>query len=130
MRPYEHLPHRHPFVMLDLAEMVEEGVRARGIKLISANDPAVSPEGVLPSACVIEAMAQTSGIASAKKTGSLLAGLKNIEFHGVAAAGDTLEIESVFQRSFSGLYFFNCRASVSGATVAEGGVILYFDEPV
>jgi 3-hydroxyacyl-[acyl-carrier-protein] dehydratase len=128
MRPYEHLPHRHPFVMLDRAEVVEEGRRAKGIKLITANDPAVSPDGVFPAAYIVEAMAQTSGIASGKKTGSRLAGLKDIEFRGTVLTGDVLELESVFERNFSGLYFFTCTASVTGKTVAEGGVILYFDE--
>ena len=114
--------------MLDRAEVVEEGRRAKGIKLITANDPAVSPEGIFSSAFIVEAMAQTSGIASGKKTGSMLAGLKDIEFRGAVLTSDTLELESVFERNFSGLYFFTCTASVAGKTVAEGGVILYFDE--
>ena len=114
--------------MLDRAEMLEEGRYAKGIKHITANDPAVPEEGVFPSVCVIEAMAQTSGIASAKKTGSLLAGLRNITFSGTAVTGDTLEIESIFEKNFSGLYLFTCRASVSGRTIAEGGILLYFDE--
>lgn len=127
MKPFEYLPHRHPFVMLDSAEVVEEGLRAKGTRHITANDPTVSPEGIFPLVYIIEAMAQTSGIASGKKTGSMLAGLKNIEFSGSAMTGETLEIESVFERNFSGLYFFNCRASVSGNTIARGGIILYFD---
>jgi 3-hydroxymyristoyl/3-hydroxydecanoyl-(acyl carrier protein) dehydratase len=114
--------------MLDRAEVVEEGKHARGIKLITANDPAVSPDGVFPAVYIVEAMAQTSGIASGKKTGSRLAGLKNIEFRGTVLTGDVLELESLFERNFSGLYFFTCTASVTGKTVAEGGVILYFDE--
>ncbi|MDH4230415.1 MAG: hypothetical protein OEW04_00110 [Nitrospirota bacterium] len=128
MRPFEHLLHRHPFVMLDRAEVVEEGRHAKGIKLVSADDPAVSQAGIFPSAYVVEAMAQTSGIASGKETGSMLAGLKDIEFRGTVLTGDTLETESIFERNFGGLYFFSCTASVSGKRVAEGGVILYFDE--
>jgi len=128
MRPFEHLPHRHPFVMLDRAEVVAERKHAKGVKRITANDPAVSPEGVFPLVFIVEAMAQTSGIASGKKTGSMLAGLKDMEFRGTVLTGDTLELESVFERNFSGLYFFTCTASVAGKTVAEGGVILYFDE--
>jgi len=114
--------------MLDSAEVVEEGRRAKGIKQLTANDPAVSPEGIFHSSYIMEAMAQTSGLAGWKKTGSMLAGLKNMEFFGFAMTGDTLEIESVLERNFSGLHFFTCRASVSGKTIAKGGIILYFDD--
>ncbi len=128
MRPFERLRHRHPFVMLDSAEVIEEGVCAQGARHITANDPAVSPEGVFPAVYIIEAMAQTSGVASGRKTSSMLAGMKNMEFSGPVITGDTLETESVFERSFGGLYYFNCRASVSGQTIAKGGIILYFDD--
>ncbi len=128
MRPYEHLPHRHPFVMLDSADITEEGKTARGIKRITSNDMAVHGGDSLPQAYLLEAMAQISGIASSRKGGSMLAGLRDIRFSGTAYVGDTLELESTLERTFSGLYFFQCKALSAGSVIAEGGVILYFDE--
>jgi len=39
MRPYEKLLHRHPFVMLYTAEIIEEKVLARGTRQLTMNDP-------------------------------------------------------------------------------------------
>ncbi|MEW6108237.1 MAG: 3-hydroxyacyl-ACP dehydratase FabZ family protein [Nitrospirota bacterium] len=128
MEPFDHLPHRQPFVMLDNAEVIEEGRHAKGIKLITVNDPAVLPGGIMPDIYIIEAMAQISGIAGGRKESSRFAAIKNLNFSRTAYAGDTLELESIFEKKFSGLCMFRCRASVSGDTVAEGGIILYFDE--
>lgn len=128
MDPFEYLPHRHPFVMLDRADIIEQGRQAKGIKHLTCNDMAVDSTGAMPQAYIIEAMAQLSGIASSKKESSMLAGLRDIKFSGTAHAGDTLELESTLERTFSGLYFFQCRASVSGNLIADGGLILYFNE--
>lgn len=128
MKPFEHLPHRHPFVMLDSADIIEEGRTARGMKRITSSDMAVHGGDALPQAYLLEAMAQISGIASGRKGGSMLAGLRDVRFSGRACTGDTLELESTLERTFSGLYFFQCKALAAGNVIAEGGVILYFHE--
>ncbi|MBI5847258.1 MAG: hypothetical protein HZB31_04800 [Nitrospirae bacterium] len=128
MRPYEHLPHRYPFIMLDTAEIIEKDRHARGSRQITINDPIVLPDGTLPQVYIIEAMAQISGIASSRKGISLFAGITGLTFHGTARAGDTLEIESTVQRSIGGLFIFAARALVAGNVIAEGGIVLHFDE--
>lgn len=128
MKPYLHLRHRQPFAMLDLAEIPEEGGRARGAKLLTAGDPALGPDGTLPFTYVIEAMAQTSGLASGRRGGSMLAALRDIRFGRAAAAGDRLEVESILERVMGGLFLFRCTARSAGETIAEGGIVLHFHE--
>lgn len=128
MRYYEHLPHRYPFIMLDTAEIIEEGRRARGSRRITINDPLVLPDGTLPQVYIIESMAQVSGIASNRKGISLFAGITGLTFHGTVRAGDTLEVESTVERSIGGLIIFTARALAAGKVIAEGGIVLHFDE--
>jgi len=128
MKPYERLPHRHPFIMLDSAELAEGEMHAQGTKQITINDPIILPDGTMPQVYIIEAMAQLSGIASRKNGISLFAGISGLNFHGTARAGDTLDLESRLERSMGALCVFNARASVSGKVIAEGGIVLHFEE--
>jgi 3-hydroxyacyl-[acyl-carrier-protein] dehydratase len=128
LRPYELLSHRHPFVMLDTAEIIEENVRARGTRQLTMNDPIVLPDGTLPQVYMIEAMAQLSGIASGRNRPSVFAAIIDLVFHGTAKAGDTLDIESTVERNVGPVAIFSARALVSGKVIAEGGLYLRFDE--
>lgn len=128
MKPYEHLLHGHPFVMLDRAEVIEENRRARGTRRVTMNDPIVLPDGTMPQAYIIEAMAQISGIASGRRGGSLFAAINGLIFNGTARAGETLEVESSVERNIGSLYSFAARAVVAGNIIAEGGILLHFDE--
>ena len=128
MKPFEHLPHRHPFVMLDTAEVIEENRRAKGTRRVTMSDPIVLPDGTMPQAYIIEAMAQISGIASGRKGGSLFAAITGLIFNGTARAGETLEVESSVERNIGGLYSFAARAVVAGNIIAQGGILLHFDE--
>jgi 3-hydroxyacyl-[acyl-carrier-protein] dehydratase len=130
MKPYEHLPHRYPFIMLDTAEIIEENRRAQGSRQITINDPIVLPDGTLPQIYIIESMAQISGIASGRKGRSLFAGITSLTFHGTVRAGDTLEVESMVERNIGGLFMFTARAHAAGELIAAGGIVLHFDENV
>ncbi len=128
IKPYEQLLHRHPFVMLDTAAIIEPKVRARGTRQITLNDPLVLPDGSLPQVYMIEAMAQLSGIASGRNRPSVFAAILDLTFHGTAHAGDTLVIESAVERNVGAVSIFAARVSISGKTIAEGGLYLRFDE--
>jgi len=92
------------------------------------NDPLLLPGGTLPQVYVIESMAQISGIASGRGGGSLFAAINGLSFSGPVRPGDTLEVESTVERNIGGLYSFTARAAVGGNIVAEGGILLHFDE--
>ena len=128
MRPYEKLLHRHPFVMLDTAEVIEEKVLARGTRQLTMNDPILLPDGTMPQIYIIEAMAQISGIASGRDRPSVFAAIMDLIFHGTAKAGDTLQVESRVERNVGAVSIFGARALVSGKIIAEGGLYLRFDE--
>ncbi len=128
MRPFEHLPHRHPFLMLDTASVIEAGKQAEGTRLLTSGDPILLPDGTLPQAYVIEAMAQISGIASGRHGTSLFAGISGLSFAGSASAGDVLRGASRLERNIGGLFIFTARAAVKGSIIAEGGLLLHFDE--
>lgn len=60
------LPHRFSMLMVDRILELEPGVRAVGLKCVSAGDPFVTPIGgqaaVLPSTVLMEAVAQVGAI--------------------------------------------------------------------
>ncbi|HET7628626.1 MAG TPA: hypothetical protein VFK44_09590 [Bacillales bacterium] len=51
---------RHPFVMLDVMEVTEDGTRVSGRKRVTAGDAGM-PGGRMPAGLVLEALAQTAG---------------------------------------------------------------------
>ncbi len=114
--------------MLDRAEVVEENRRAKGYRKVTVNDPLLLPGGTLPLVYVIESMAQISGLASGRRGGSLFAAINGLTFSGSARPGDTLEVESTVERNIGRLYSFAARATVDGTIIAEGGILLHFDE--
>ncbi len=114
--------------MLDTAEYIAEEKRARGTRQITISDPIVLPDGSLPQAYIVESMAQISGIASGRKGQSLFAGITGLTFYDTVRAGETLEVESTLERNLGGIFMFNARASASGKNIAEGGIVLHFNE--
>ena len=60
------LPHRYPFLLVDRITELEPGVRAVGIKNVTANEPQFTghwPENpVMPGVLMLEAMAQVGGV--------------------------------------------------------------------
>lgn len=63
----EILPHRYPFLLVDRVISVEEGKKVTAIKNVTANEEFFNghfPEyPVMPGVLIVEALAQTSGIA-------------------------------------------------------------------
>ena len=61
------LPHRYPFLLVDRIVELEPGVRAVGIKQVTANEPQFTghfPERpIMPGVLMVEALAQTAGVA-------------------------------------------------------------------
>ncbi|HQO93159.1 MAG TPA: 3-hydroxyacyl-ACP dehydratase FabZ, partial [bacterium] len=61
------LPHRYPFLMIDRAEIIEEGKKAVGYKMVSVNEPFFQghfpQEAVMPGVLIVEAMAQLGAVA-------------------------------------------------------------------
>ena len=117
------LPHRYPFLLIDRVEDYEPGQWARALKCVTFNEPFFPghfPErSVMPGVLIIEAMAQTGGIAlmteSAETAGRLamLGGVKNARFMKPVVPGDTLVIECRVTRRLGPVGIAEATASVA-----------------
>jgi 3-hydroxyacyl-[acyl-carrier-protein] dehydratase len=122
--PFPKLPHAAPFLLLD--RVIEIGER-RGVflKLVAASDPLVAPDGTLPAAFVLEALAQgggalLSGLGADRWTPGYLAGVDDFRTHRLVRIGDTLRIEVEILRHVGAATMLRGRALVDGELVAEG----------
>jgi 3-hydroxyacyl-[acyl-carrier-protein] dehydratase len=125
MNPFPKLPHGRPFILID--RVVEVGDR-RGVfvKLVTAADPCTAPDGTLPAAYVLEALAQAGGaLLGELATGPLpqagyLAGVDAFQMHSEARTGDELRIEVELVRFFAAATLFKGEARVGDRLVADG----------
>ena len=122
------LPHAAPFLLLD--QVLEIGER-KGVflKLVSAADPCVGRDGLLPPAFILEALAQAGGALVSAQDGKLpavgyLAAVDDFRVHGEVRAGDTLRVEVEVVRIFASAVLLRGRALVDGTLRAEGRVTL------
>ena len=124
------LPHRYPFLLVDRITECEPGVRARGIKCVSANEmhfcghfPA---HHVMPGVLILEALAQVGAVAILtleENKGKLVffGGIKNARFKRQVVPGDVLELECELIRQRGPVGIGKATATVDGkiAAVAE-----------
>lgn len=101
------LPHRYPFLLVDRIIELEPGVRAVGIKNVTANEPQFTghwPENpVMPGVLMLEAMAQVGGVFLLSDTDSrgklaLFGGMDGIRFRRTVIPGDQLVITAELVR--------------------------------
>lgn len=126
------LPHRYPFLLVDKVIEVEPGKRAVGIKNVTANEPFFKghfPDfPIMPGVLIVEALAQTAGIAVAieDKSGSgklgVFAGIDSMKFKKQVFPGDTLKLEAEILLSKMNIYKAKVAASVDGQIAAEGEI--------
>jgi len=127
----EIIPHRYPFLLVDKIIELEPGKRAVGIKNVSANEPFFQghfPEyPIMPGVLIVEALAQTAGIAVAileENKGKLgvFAGIDGMKFKNQVLPGDVLLLEADILFSKLGLIKAKVKASVDGKIAAEGEI--------
>jgi len=130
------LPHRYPFRMIDCVMELEPGRRAVAVKAISSDDFFLAnhfPHHLcMPEALIVEALAQTGGIAmlSAKEAGmAFLVKVEEMLFTKTIKPGDLLTLSAEVEFSFGELAKVKVRAEAEGETVAEGIVVLAQGKP-
>ena len=98
----EIIPHRYPFLLVDKITELEPGVKAKGIKCVTANEMHFMghfpQHHVMPGVLIIEAMAQVGAVAilSVEENKGKIAffgGIKNARFKQQVVPGDVLEME-------------------------------------
>ena len=95
------LPHRFPMLLVDRVTILEEGVKAVGIKNVTINEDMFNghfPHNpVMPGVLIIEAMAQTAGVMmlrlpALKGKTPLFAAINDVKFRNPVVPGDQLEM--------------------------------------
>ena len=128
------LPHAFPFRMIDRILDIEKGKKAIALKNVSMDEPYFSghfaKKPVLPGGLILEAMAQTGGLAfgssfeKGEKGIPALASVEEFRVKKKVIPGDQLIIEAEVLRIFSNLAKVKVLARVREETVAEGTLVL------
>ncbi len=128
------LPHTYPFHMIDRILQIEPGKKAIALKNVSVDELQssghFSGEPVLPGILILEALAQTGGLAfhSQEETEGggipFLARIEEFRLQGKAVPGDQLILEAEVLRVFSSLAMVRVQARIGDEPVAEGTLIL------
>ncbi len=96
------IPHRFPFLLVDRIIELETGIRAVGIKNVTANEAFFQghfPEyPVMPGVLIVEAIAQVGAVAMLSHPDqagqiALFAGIDKVRFKRQVTPGDTIRLE-------------------------------------
>jgi 3-hydroxyacyl-[acyl-carrier-protein] dehydratase len=131
---FRSLPHTFPFRAIDRILEIEKGKRAITLKNVSTDEPYFlghfPKEPMMPGVLILEAMAQTGGLAfesSFEKNKEGVPVLANVEEFRVkrrVIPGDQLIIKAEVLRIFSNLAKVKVLAKVKEEIVAEGTFVL------
>lgn len=123
------LKHRYPFLLIDRVVELVEGESATCLKNVTVNEPFFQghfPEmPVMPGVLIVEAMAQTGGIAgftlhdNADKDLSYFAGFDNVKFRQPVVPGDQLILKSTIVNRKRNIWFLRGEAFVGEKLVAS-----------
>ncbi|MDR0287438.1 MAG: 3-hydroxyacyl-ACP dehydratase FabZ [Clostridiales bacterium] len=125
----EVIPHRYPFLLVDKILEAEPGVKAVGVKNVTMAEPWFQghfPDfPIMPGVLIVEALAQTSGIALAlldeyKGMLGVFAGIEEMKFKKQVRPGDVLQLETEIMSVKMNIAKANVKASVEGNTAAKG----------
>ncbi|GIN69728.1 3-hydroxyacyl-[acyl-carrier-protein] dehydratase FabZ [Bacillus sp. J14TS2] len=126
------IPHRYPFLLVDRVLEVDAGKKAVAIKNVTANEPFFNghfPEyPVMPGVLIVEALAQTSGIAMMQTSENegklgLFAGIDKCRFKRQVVPGDQLKLEAEITRMRGSIAKANVKATVDDELVCEAEIM-------
>ena len=126
------LPHRPPFLFVDRIEDLQPGVRASGIKCVTANEPFFAghfpDQPIMPGVLLIEAMAQVGAVAILSLPQfvghlALFGGVDKARFRRPVVPGDVLRLEVEIVRRVTRFGKGHGQAKVGDSVVAEADLI-------
>jgi beta-hydroxyacyl-ACP dehydratase FabZ len=131
------LPHRHPFLFVDMITELELGERVVGIKNVTINETFFMGhfpgKPIMPGVLVIEAMAQVGGILaklsqpeSMKKKGDnaiYFVAMDKVRFRKPIFPGDQIHFELTAMRKGSRIWKMKGKAMVNKKVAAEAELV-------
>lgn len=133
----EIIPHRYPFLLIDKILEVEDGVKAVGIKNVTANEEFFNghfPDyPVMPGVLIVEALAQVGAVAMLKKEENrgrlaFFAGIDNCRFKKQVKPGDQLRLEVEIVRLRGPIGKGKAVATVDGEIACEAEITFALGE--
>ncbi len=131
------LPHRHPFLFVDMITELELGERIVGIKNVTINEPFF--EGhfpgnpIMPGVLVIEAMAQVGGILARLSVPESMeekrdnpiyfVSIDKVKFRKPIVPGDQILFELIAMRKGSRIWKMSGKAMVNKKIAAEAELV-------
>ena len=131
------LPHRHPFLFVDMITELELGERIVGIKNVTISEPFF--EGhfpgnpIMPGVLVIEAMAQVGGILARLSVPESMGiegenaiyfvAMDKVKFRRPIVPGDQILFELIPMRKGSRIWKMKGKAMVNKTVVAEAELV-------
>ena len=133
-RHFLRLPHRPPFVFVREVVGCDPGKWVEARAWFDAHDPMFAGHfpgnPIVPGVILVEALAQSAGIAAAsgypenERPFFLLSAIRTMKFLQAVRPGERIELRAEKIAASDGLVQFKVSASVEGATVAEGQLVL------
>lgn len=131
------LPHRYPFLLVDRILELEDGVRIKGLKNVTFNEPFFQGhfpgKPIMPGVLILEAMAQTGVILAYLSNGEefrtslpYFAGMDGVRFRRPVVPGDQLIFELTVMKRKIKLWKLAGKAFVDGTIVAEAELMAVF----
>lgn len=124
----EIIPHRYPFLLVDRIDELEVGVKAKGVKCVSANEMHFlghfPEEHVFPGVLIIEALAQVGAVALLTREDykgriAYFSGIKNAKFRRKVIPGDVLTLETELIKMRGNIGISTAKAMVGEELVCE-----------
>lgn len=119
--PWEVLPHAVPFVHLDRLLDLDPGVAAKGLRLITADEPSTGGFALL------EALYQLAGVAwlgGEARAGAMVAAVRDACLERAVVPGEAVELEARILKVMGGVARAHCAARVGEEVVASAEVTL------
>ncbi len=123
------LPHRAPFVFIDVVVALAPGESAEGRKTFSADEPFFRGhfpgDPLVPGVILTEALAQTAGIAAGEPGRDFrLSAIRGMKFLRAVRPAEEIALFARKTAVVGTLWQFEVTARVRGEVVAEGIVVL------
>src|SRR5690554_3491848 len=131
----EYLPQRYPFLLVDRVVSIELGKSIVAYKNVSVNEPFFNghfPDyPIMPGVLIIEALAQAAGVLGFKSQEKrpedgyiyYFVGADNVRLKRPVVPGDCLTLEAEIVTVRSGIYKFECKASVGTALACTATIM-------